>query len=408
MGWISFCLFALLISSCHLKPLEEAEEVNGKEEMVEASETPNEDLADTAAAVVDENEIKKYNDYMDAVYRRMNAALRAKLMDPMELNLDANKDERKGKKKNKKDSAKRVTREADEEIMEAEEEENEDEVEAMEESDDEVDRMGELDEEVDRIGEVEKEKKKKTKKRKNGKNKKQERQEEDDAEMEENKKKKKKANKNKKSNKSKERKEKKSSKKERKERRAEKKARKAAKKQEREAAKNNEEGDESTSLSRERRNKQSKGRGSRKQKRKDSDDGKARGSLSGIATLRRSGSVEITEEEDHKIISSEFTVGPLQLEVSKSFGEAKERQVKTAKASTDVMKGVMVLKVKADGSAHVKKVVFKKPDHVDVSGSLSAKERKSETQLRNSFNRSRGLAAQKILKTARYVLKNTE
>ena len=30
--------------------------------------------------------------------------------------------------------------------------------------------------------------------------------------------------------------------------------------------------------------------------------------------------------------------------------------MKTAKASTDVMKGVMVLKVKADGSAHVKKV----------------------------------------------------
>merc|ERR1711953_246781 len=239
-------------------------------------------------------------------------------------------------------------------------------------------------------------------------NKKKERQEDDEGEMEEMKKKKKKANKNKKSNKSKERKEKKSSKKEKKERRAEKKAKKAAKKLEREAAKKNQDGDESTSLSRERRNKQSKGRGSRKQKRKDSDEGKAKGSLSGIATLRRSGPVEITEEEDHKIISSEFTVGPLQLEVSKSFGEAKERKVKTAKASTDVMKGVMVLKVKTDGSAHVKKVVFKKPERVDVSGSLSAKERKSETQLRNSFNRSRGLAAQKILKTARYVLKNTE
>lgn len=169
--------------------------------------------------------------------------------------------------------------------------------------------------------------------------------------------------------------------------------------------KKNQEGDEQSSLSRERRNKQSKGR---KQKRKESDEGKARGSLSGIATLRRSGPVEITEEEDHKIISSEFSVGPLQLEVSKSFGEAKARQVKTAKASTDVMKGVMVLKVKTDGSAHVKKVVFKKPEHVDVSGSLSAKERKSETQLRNSFNRSRGLAAQRLLKTARYVLKNTE
>merc|ERR1711953_409883 len=119
MGWISFCLFALLISSCHLKPVEEEEEANGKEVMLEARETPKEDMADTGAAV-NEDEIKKYNDYMDAVYRRMNAALRAKLMDPMELNLDA-KDEREGKKKNKKDSAKRVTREAGKEIMEAEE-----------------------------------------------------------------------------------------------------------------------------------------------------------------------------------------------------------------------------------------------------------------------------------------------
>merc|ERR1711876_123607 len=104
------------------------------------------------------NEVKRYNDYMDAVYRRMNAALRAKLMDPMELNLDA-KDERKLKKKNKKDSAKRVTREADEETMDAEEVDDEDEVEA----------------EVDRMGELETEKKKKTNKRKNGKNKKKER-----------------------------------------------------------------------------------------------------------------------------------------------------------------------------------------------------------------------------------------
>merc|ERR1711992_455745 len=110
--------------------------------------------------VTDGEEVKRFNDYMDAVYRRMNAALRAKLMDPMELNLDARGDERKGKKKNKKDSGKRVTREAGEEIMEAEEVEDEDE----------VDRMGELDgeeaqdAEVDRMGEVETEKKKKTNK----------------------------------------------------------------------------------------------------------------------------------------------------------------------------------------------------------------------------------------------------
>jgi len=406
MGWISFCLFALLVSSCHSKPVEEEEDAKAKEVMLEARETPDDDL--TVTEDVDETEVKRYNAYMDAVYRRMNAALRAKLMDPMELNLDA-RDGRKGKKKNKKDSAKRVTREADEEIMEAEEVDSEDEVDRMGELDDED--VQDAEDEVDRMGEVEKEMKNKKNKRKNGKNKKKEkeRRDDDDDEMEEkNKKKKGNKNKNKKSNKSKNKKDKKSAKKERKEKRAEKRAKKAARKEEREAMKKNDEEVEPSSLSRERRNKHSKERGSRKQKRKDSDEGKAKGSLSGIATLRRSGPVEITEEEDHKIISSEFTVGPLQLEVSKSFGEAKERKVKTAKASTDVMKGVMVLKVKTDGSAHVKKVVFKKPEHVDVSGSLSAKERKSETQLRNSFNRSRGLAAQRLLKTARYVLKNTE
>ena len=41
------------------------------------------------------------------------------------------------------------------------------------------------------------------------------------------------------------------------------------------------------------------------------------GSLSGIATLRREGDVVVKEEENHKVITSEFNVGPLQLEVSK-------------------------------------------------------------------------------------------
>ena len=72
------------------------------------------------------------------------------------------------------------------------------------------------------------------------------------------------------------------------------------------------------------------------------------------------------------------------------------------------MNGVIILKVKTDGSAHVKKVVFKKPDSVDVSGSLDDKQERSASLIRNSFNRSRGLAAQKILKTAKYVLKSPD
>merc|ERR1719334_1881078 len=132
---------------------------------------------------------------------------------------------------------------------------------------------------------------------------------------------------------------------------------------------------------------------------------KSMGSLAGIATLRRSGDVKVVDEESHKTVTSKFTVGPLQLEVSKTYGHGKERTIKTAKASTDVMSGIMVLKVKPDGSAHVKKVVFQKPEQVDVLGSISDQKKRSDTYLKNSVNKMRPIAAQKILKTARYVLK---
>merc|ERR1712079_992890 len=345
------------------------------------------------SSVTDEEEVKRFNDYMDAVYRRMNAALRAKLMDPMELNLEP-KDEKKGKEEKKvKDEKKgksgkrkkRVTRDA--------EAETETEVEVAEEEE-QVDRIGEL---GWRMGDLEKGQKKNKKKngKKNGKGK----SEKIDGDETEEKKQKKKSGKNK--NKRKEAKQQKKAEK------AARKAQKLAKKTSQEAKRKNKT-EENEEVSREKRNKNSNDSKNKQRRKKSQPEPKARGSLSGIATLRRSGDVTISDEEDHKIISSEFAVGPLQLEVSKSFGEAKQRKMKSAKASTDVMKGVMALKVKPDGSAHVKKVVFKKPDHVDVSGSIADKERKSDAKLRNSFNRSRGLAVKKILKTARYVLKTTE
>merc|ERR1739838_962130 len=73
----------------------------------------------------DPQEVARFNNYMDAIYRRMNAALRAKLMDPIVLNINAKV------AKDKKDKKKRVERSAD---LEEDEEEVE------------VDRMGEVEE----------------------------------------------------------------------------------------------------------------------------------------------------------------------------------------------------------------------------------------------------------------------
>merc|ERR1712241_1008774 len=138
----------------------------------------------------------------------------------------------------------------------------------------------------------------------------------------------------------------------------------------------------------------------------DGKEEKMVGSLSGIATMVRDGDVTVVDEETHKVVTSEFTVGPLQLQVSKIYGRGKARTVKTAKAITDVMSGTLVLKVKPDGTAHVKKVVFKKPENVEVKGKLSENNPRSLNSMRNSVNKMRPLAAMKILKTARYVLKS--
>merc|ERR1712014_295883 len=97
---------------------EEEEQTNLVDE-----ESDNEEAVE-AVSSTDPQEIARFNNYMDAIYRRMNAALRAKLMDPMVLNMNA-----KVAKKDKKDKKKRVERSAD-----------------LEEDDEEVDRMGEIEE----------------------------------------------------------------------------------------------------------------------------------------------------------------------------------------------------------------------------------------------------------------------
>merc|ERR1711915_541573 len=173
-----------------------------------------------------------------------------------------------------------------------------------------------------------------------------------------------------------------------------------AKAQKQKQRKANKEAAEEETLSRGKRDKNSD-----KMKRNKQEE-KARGSLSGIATLRRTKDAQIMDENGHKILTSYFAVGPLKLSVTKSLGEGQERTIKTAEATTDVMDGVMVLKVKPDGSAHVKKVEFQKPEKVDVTGSLNDAKERSVSRIKNSFNKSRGLAANKLLKAARYVLKS--
>jgi len=507
MGWLSVCIVGILVATASALPVEEELDVadqedikelftrlfvplvrEGRELDMETDSIIEEEDGESKAiegAIQETNsqEISRFNNYIDAIYRRMNAALRAKLMDPMVLNLEQKTKKENGNKK-EKDTNKREGRDM-EDNEETEVIANEEEGESQLEMEHRVgqpkvksggnknkkggnknkkDKKGKK-KDKSKTGMKDKPKKKEKKekmdkeakeeKKAAAKQKRKEEKEKAKEEKEKAKKEKEKAKREKEQSKQ----EKEQSKKEKEVAKAAKKAAKAAKAEKKETkAANKKNDDKQTRQSRSRDNsknhgqhhsehsknhgqhhnkrkagksmkknkkdkkvrknnkehgkdkkgKGSKGKGSKGKARDNKEsmkESKVMGSLAGIATLRRSGDVTVQDEENHKVVTSSFTVGPLQLEVSKTLGQGKSRTVKTAKATTDVMSGTMVLKVKPDGSAHVKKVVFSKPEKVDVKGSLSDNKPRSINYLKNSVNRMRPIAAQKILKTARYVLK---
>lgn len=365
------------------------------EEVVSEDDQESEEGSSPSEQAISPQEVARFNNYMDAIYRRMNAALRAKMMDPMTLNL--NQKIKKDKEKKEKINHREVREAEEEEVDETVSEESESDVES-------VDRMGKL-------GKGKKallKEKGKTAKGK-GKNKKN-----------------KNKNVEKKGKKDKKKDTKKTDKKKPKLNKEERKKRREANKQKKKNKANgkgddrekrsgkHKHGDKHNKKHSKSQKEKSKGKGKGKgkgQKHNDkkSRDGKAEGpamgSLSGMATLRRDGDVQIKNAENHKVVKSLFSVGPLSLEVSKKYGSGKARTVRVARAKTAVMQGVMQLKVKEDGSAHILNVIFKKPEDVAVTGSISDNRKRSDNFVKNSVNKMRPLAAQKILKTARYVLK---
>merc|ERR1712130_896681 len=91
------------------------------EEIADVTDNLKDEVSEDAAMLTDEEvtdeakvmEVARFNSYMDAIYRRMNAALRAKMMDPMDINLE---DKDKKSPKSKKRVSRDVQGEEDDDI----------------------------------------------------------------------------------------------------------------------------------------------------------------------------------------------------------------------------------------------------------------------------------------------------
>ncbi|XP_042241361.1 pre-mRNA-splicing factor CWC25-like [Homarus americanus] len=133
----------------------------------------------------------------------------------------------------------------------------------------------------------------------------------------------------------------------------------------------------------------------------------SRASVNGIATLRRDGDVKVVNKKNGKEIRSMFTLGPVDLKLTRKFGFGKDAITRNAKATSPSLKGRMHIFVSADGTAKVTKLHVAKPAIVTVDGSLS-KETRSDRDDNNFMEKSIGkvtpVATKKLKQAIRDVL----
>merc|ERR1712155_265204 len=117
-------LFAV-ISAAAAVAMPAAPEVVAEEDVEDVSYDLEDEVSvlDAAEAQAEARmvEVDRFNSYIDAIYRRMNAALRAKMMDPMQLNLDEKKKGDKAPKRMRRD----VEEDEEDDLAEEEVEEGE-------------------------------------------------------------------------------------------------------------------------------------------------------------------------------------------------------------------------------------------------------------------------------------------
>merc|ERR1711997_863898 len=300
------------------------DEEQDEEEIVEVAEAKMAEAEAEGEAMEDSEalkeakkvEVSRFNNYIDAIYRRMNAALKAKLMDPMELNLDE-KPKKNDVKKGKLEKT-RVLREAlDEEDTEIDEDSLGEAAKAEEEDGEARGMKGRKKErsKEERLAE-QKDRRARKKKKSDAKDKKKAMKEKNMKAREKKKEMKKKMEM--KAKKSKDTKEKKM---EAKRKRKNKDVRESRSNRKNKNKKKGQNKNKNKPTNKRKNNKRGKDsmRNNEKKARKGNDgkDEKMVGSLSGIATMIREGDVTVVDEETHKVVTSEFSVGPLQLQVSK-------------------------------------------------------------------------------------------
>lgn len=149
--------------------------------------------------------------------------------------------------------------------------------------------------------------------------------------------------------------------------------------------------------------KQSQKQGQKQKKKNSKSTPKARATLYGLSSIKRDGDVTVNLMADHTTVKTDFALGPLTLKVEKEFGRGAKRELKSATATTEEMRGKLVLRVNNDGSAKLHSIRVMQPKQVRVD-SPDEHDRTREFIWRRSSHIAH-LVSQKLASATRSMLK---
>lgn len=100
-----------------------------------------------------------------------------------------------------------------------------------------------------------------------------------------------------------------------------------------------------------------------------STEAKARGTLFGLATIKRDGDVAVNIMANHRTVRANFLLGPLTLRVEKDFGRGAKKEIRSATATTEEMHGKLNLRIVNGGAATLHSIKVLQPKQVRVDSS---------------------------------------
>lgn len=155
-----------------------------------------------------------------------------------------------------------------------------------------------------------------------------------------------------------------------------------------------------------RKGKKSGGRNaSKSSKKKKSPARTPRAVVNGFGSLTRFGDVKVFDRQGKREIRTAFRTGPISLKVSKMEGKGNDKSPRTARASTPGLSGAMTLSITSQGKAKVEKLHIEKPTEVHVEGSIGRTSR-SDKFMSRSIPKASSVMAKKLQFAVRDVLKD--